>query len=331
MSKGSTNLKKFRFKANFEKAVLSIYEAATTGRGIFEGGYDIWKKKYLPEWRLPLDMEFNPQTEETRKPLEAAEYLWTSLSFERRNKSSTLHLYLHNIWDHPEKRWFFRANEVAKRSIHELREVILGDIHYNLNEPVPKFLANAKKLIKEYGGDPRNTIKGRTVEQARKNLMEFEGIATGNANLAVLHFIHRRLALPTDPENALFKVDIHKARIPLNVEGIVMLNGDKVLHPTTIASDFEQHYWEICKKHKLNPNIADSALWVIGSEVCAKRGLAYCLAGCPLQHNGLCKVNTPLARRQGDYLLFDENGNRPETRREIDQIFFTSLYSSRFK
>src|SRR3989338_5850709 len=80
------------------KEILRVYNAAIEGRGIFYGGHDSWKRRYLPQWRIPNEFEFNPKRTETRNPKEVAKFLWTSVQLERQAISWYLERKFHQIW-----------------------------------------------------------------------------------------------------------------------------------------------------------------------------------------------------------------------------------------
>lgn len=305
--------RKFEFEdKRFENMVLTVYQAAIEGIGIFHGGYDSWKKRYMPEHRYaPND------------PREASEYLQRSHDFERRMQSRVLHRRLKKVWDNPELRWFFKADKVLEHSLDEIEGITRGRIGYVIDNPPQRILNNARIILDEYGGDPRKFVEGVTVEEARNNLMGLAGIGTGIANMAILQFMHRGIVSPNDPENALFKIDVHKGRIPLNVGGINLTHGARDIHVEYLTEAFQQEYWRICTKYKLDPIIVDSALWVLGSEVCAKRSFRSCHMNCPLIHGEkLCLSNVPLTREEQDgvpagrYVLFNKDGSRSDTRRK---------------
>jgi hypothetical protein len=212
------------------------------------------------------------------------------------------------------------------------------DMHYTL-KAVPHrtfgetFIKNAGHLLEKYDSDPRNLIQNLSVEESRNKHMEFEGIGTGIANLNIIHFADRKIASPTDPENMLFKVDVHKGRIPLNVEAITPKNGNREIHVSTIVDELEKAYWNTCKKYQLDPKITDAAIWIIGSAVCTKRNYRVCLANCPLSVDNTCIANTPLNQQNGRYQIKDEQGKRIDTRRDmglIRQMHLMQLYQEEF-
>ena len=306
----------------------SVSSTANDGKGIFYGGPDKWRKRYLPQWNLPKELEHEPERDETAKPLEASNFLFCAVQFERQNVSRYLMKQIHRIWNNPKERWFFDPFEVAERPLSETERIVVGELRYNIagtNEKKTylRFYENSQLLISKYGGDPRNLVDKLSIDDARKRLMKFQGIGTGIANLYIIYLLDRRIASPSDPENILFKIDVHKGRIPINAGCIVLNNGRKDIHVNSLVSKFEQAYKTVCQKEGFNPSEMDAALWVLGSEICAKRSYRACWMNCPLMHNGLCLSNVPLQQNEGAgagrYVLYDERGKRTETRRVEDQ------------
>ncbi len=294
--------------------VLRIYGDAIAGKGIFYGGVDAWRKRFLPQWRIPAELEYSPTRTETRNPELAAKFLWTSVQLERQVNSAYLERKFHEIWNSPQHRWFFFADQARQRSVEDIDWVLDNILHYRIRARPEKLLAqsfkdNSQRLYEGYGGDPRKLIGGLTVEESRQRHMEFEGVGTGIANLNILHFNDRRLAQPTDAENLLFKIDIHKARMPLNVGAITLEEGASRIHMSAIVPKLEQAYKNICLKNELDPSIADAAIWILGSSGCTRADDSWChRIRCPLLET--CLANTPLHENSGAYVILDDKGRR---------------------
>lgn len=303
----------------------SVLIASEEGRGIFRGGRERWTKRYLPQWNIPKELEYNPQRIEVAKPFEASNFLSLEVQLERQNQSRYLMKKLLQIWDDKEKRWLFEPDEVASRPFSLTEEIIEGDIRYkiagtNEKKPAVRIYENAVLLVNNYSGDSRKLVEGMSVEQARENLRQFQGIGPGIVNLYIMYLLDRKIASPLDPENILFKIDVHKGRIPINTGCISLKNGAKDVHVNSLVAKFEQAYKEVCRTGNFDPAYTDSALWVLGSEVCAKRSYQACWNNCPLMHNNLCLSNVPLQQTKGAgsgrFVIFDEHWNRMETRRK---------------
>jgi hypothetical protein len=287
----------------------------------YEFGQSEGIKKYLPQFNLPEDLEHRPRRIETANPLQAPLYLWTCVFFERITKSSQTIKNALRIWDEKSKNWIFNPREVAQRSLPEIEEILTGDFQFNLqglNEEPPeeRFLFNAKHLVDNFGGDPRNLIRYNTVKQARDNLMEFKGIGTGISNLFIIYLMEREIISPRDPENALLKVDVHKGRIPINCGAVRPTNG-QIARDEFYVDTMEKAYREVCRKYDLDAKILDAALWVIGSEICAKRNYGLCNLACAAFT--FCEAYTPEDKETGRYTVLTRDGERIDGRRNKSQ------------
>lgn len=314
--------KKFGFSINqarLEEIVKQIVEARISRQGIFSIAF----KTFLPQWNLPKELEFNPQRIETIDPLSTAKYLWTCVFFERLSQSRVIMRNAQRVWN-SDKRWIFYPEKVVEKDIFEIDEVLKNRFQFGLmgnNEehPSERFRYNSYKIMKEYMGDPRTIIQWNSVEEARKKLMEFKGIGTGIANLYIIYLLDRKIALPTNPEDILFKIDIHKGRIPLNTNALIPENGE--VYREDIAKSLEHAYLNACKNRKIDPSLADASLWIIGSEVCVKRDYNVCCMYCPLVDK-YCVSNVAQDENTGRFKIYDPNGKRIETRKNMGQRFF---------
>lgn len=279
-------------------------------------------KTFLPQWNLPEELEFDPQRDEIANPLIAANYLWTCAFFERLSQSRVIMRNAQKVWN-SDMQWIFFPKAVIKKDIFYIDDILKKGFQFGLrgrNEeyPAERFRYNSMKLVMEYSGDPRNIIEGKSVDEARKKLMEFKGIGTGIANLYIIYLLDRKIASPTNPEDILFKVDIHKGRIPLNTNSISTENGE--VYREDISRDLEQAYLLACKNQNIDPSLTDAALWIIGSELCAKQDYHSC-STCPLV-NSYCVSNVSEDENTGRFKVYDSKGKRVETRKNIGQQTF---------
>ncbi|MDO8459895.1 MAG: hypothetical protein Q7S74_02195 [Nanoarchaeota archaeon] len=312
--------RKYDFDLNESKLtemVLTAYNAAINRQGIFTGDY----LRFLPQWNLPTELEYNPRKIETKDPEQTAKYLWTCAFFERLNQSKIIMENATKVWYSPKKNWIFDSSKVCQAKEALVEQIIRRDFQFNLQgrreaPPVERFCNNAKLIVEKYDCDPRNLIKDNTVEQARKNLIEFEGIGSGIANLFIIYMIERNIALPKDPHNALLKVDIHKGRLPINCNAIIPHNGE-IHRDSSYTDKLEKAYREICQSHKLDSITLDDTLWIIGSEICAKMDYTQCKMNCPLFN--ICEANTPEDRNTGRYII-TKNGKRIDSRKHKEQL-----------
>jgi len=310
-------------KERLREVVLTAYRAYERRRGVFSKGF----REYLPEWNLPEDLEFNPQREISSMPYEASLFLWTSAFFERKVRSRDVNKAARRAWADNGKRWFFFPQYVAMNSKKEVEKVIKKDFSFAITRPeeMPleeRYVRNCQRLMANYRGDPRRMIKNKTVDECRKVLMEFDGIGTGIANLYILFLHDRRIASPSDAEEMMLKVDIHKSRIPLNTNSVVTNNHqvyrDKLVEP------LERTYREICQEEELDSHIVDSVLWIIGSEVCNTMDYDACRRNCPLSER-LCLSNVPEDPVVGRFVVHDEGGKRLDRRKGTGQRYMDFL------
>ena len=311
--------KRFGFRVDRER-LEEVVKAICGARDQKRGVYALNEKQFLPQWNLPQELEYNPQREETNNPLEASKYLWTSAYFERLSQSRTIMRNALKTW-HSDKRWIFDSYEVSRRMVDDTKEVLRDYFQFGLQStgeeaPHIRFKDNATKLYKEYSGDPRNLVDGLSVDESRRRLMEFKGIGTGIANLYIIYLLDRKIASPSDPENILFKVDIHKARIPLNTNSLIPQNGD--VHRDDISGVLEQEYLTVCKSLDKESAKVDALIWLLGSLGCNKKDYHWCKANCPLVDR-YCESNVSENQQTGRFSVYDSDGKRIETRKNMGQ------------
>ena len=286
----------------FTKALDSIFEQLQKKEGLFRED----PKKLLPQWNLPSEFEYSPIQNKPKKPLETSIWLWGRMFCDRKSKSSVLMKNALNAWEDKNLRWIFLPKEIVKRNPEEIKEGLKLGFEYSFSHPNEKsikdsYLDNAKKLILEYDSDPRNLINEKTVEEARKNIMEFDKFGTGLANLYIIELISRSVAMPTDPKNALVKIDVHRERFPLSIGAIT--TDKKILHHGYAISFLEKEYLNYYKKKGLTVQEMidmDHAVWTIGSEVCAKQNIKYCKHLCSLEK--ICNT-VPRTSKNGKWTI----------------------------
>jgi endonuclease III len=308
----------FRFlidQKRLGEVVKVVYEAMLAKEGIFSLDH----KTFLPQWNLPKELEFDPQKDETVDPLTAANYLWTCAFFERLSQSRVIMRNSKKVWD-SQDRWIFYPKKVVEKDMLKVDEVLSSGFQFGLkgkNEesPAMRFWYNSSKLVSEYDGDPRQIVQGNSVDEARRRLMEFKGIGSGIANLYIIYLLDRKIAFPENPEDILFKVDVHKGRIPLNTNSILPENGE--VHRENISRALEQAYLLACVNQGIDPSLTDASLWIIGSELCARQDYHSC-SNCPLVDK-YCVSNVAEDQRTGRFVVYDKSGKRIETRKNIGQ------------
>lgn len=300
-----------------EEIVTVVHRAAKERRGIFEG--DI--RKYLPQWNLPSELESDPQEEKTKDPKRAAQFLWVRLYCDRLSVSDFLMKQNLIAWGRKDLNWIYDPLKVTEKRPEDVEKVLREHFKFaikNKNEPDngTRFWRNAQRLVKSYSADPRNTINYKTVEEARRHLMEFEGIGTGLANLFIVETYTRGIALPTDPENMKIKIDRHKAGIPIYTDAVTPSNGE--IYGDSIVEPLEKIYHDIYTRLGLDPREIDPALWVIGSQVCAQKDSNACALLCPLAKDH-CKGRCSIDENTRRYKVLTKEGKRIDTRKGTNQ------------
>lgn len=305
----------------------TVHNAVENGTGIFATN----PRKFLPQWNLPAEIEHFPQKKEVAEPEKAARFLFLRNQLDRRQSSSDLNSKLLIAWSNPKTNWIFDPRQVFRRDITDIETLLKYQLNSNL--PIhPKlslaqgYFANCRTLFEMYDSDPRNLVIYKTADEARGRIEKLHGFGRGLANLLMVQFLTRSIAQPTDPENIRPKIDVHKARVPINC-GVISLNQDAshkyvtngMLHTGAIARDLETAYVATVARHSVPLIEIEEAIWVLGSRCCTKRNYVHCKKNCPLADT-LCIAMTPLSREvKGYYNIGNSKERRPDDRRELGQ------------
>jgi len=318
------------FEINHKRLALvmrTVYDALKKRQGIFEKD----PKMFLPQWNLPAELEFSPMKTETVDPEKAAIFLFLRNQLDRRQSSSSLHKKVMAGWYDSQINWIFDSKQVSQRELSDIEYVFREKLGSNL--PVhPKmsiaqgYFINCRSLNEIYDSDPRNLVRYKTVYEARKHIMNLHGFGTGLANLFMIELFTRAIAQPTDSYNLRPKIDVHKARVPINSEVVALPRGKGLkhagkglIHMGTIAKLLENAYVEVAKAEGIPIVETEQALWIIGSRVCTKRNYVSCRQNCPLVDR-VCTAMTPLSvEAKGYYILKNPQGQRPDDRNELGQ------------
>lgn len=301
-----------------EEMCECAYKAYFLRKGIFRHGLG----QFIPRFNLPPELEQIPPQ---KKPIDAeaaANYLFLMDSMEKRSVTATNIKNGLRTWENPKTRWIFSPSEVSVYPLHFIDDVCSKNLQYRLANFAESYQTNCRKLVKEYDSHAVNVVAYNTVSQARTNLMEFQGIGTGIANLFITDVIERELAQIRDPKNALLKVDVHKGRLPINV--LAIQTQKSRLRRSDLIERLEQAYWKVCEETGIDPCILDPILWIIGSKICAKRNYSRCVHFCPLEK--MCQRNVFEDGKTSSYVLVDKNGNPIDKRKQKGQgHFFTEF------
>jgi len=293
-------------KEKLTQVCLKSYQAFINKEKIFKTK----REEVLPQFNLPEGLEKNPK--------ETANYLFILALMERKSLTRINIRNGRKTWENPQTKWIF-IPEKSVKNLEGVTQICQENLQYMLNDFPKNYVKNMQLLLEKYNGDPRNIIHKQSIEQARKNLMEFHGIGTGIANLFINYLTDINLICTLNPLEARVKVDVHKARIPINTNCIT---GQDEYRRDIITKPLEDMYLQICKEQKLNAQILDTAPWIIGSEICAKRNYNRCLQDCPIED--LCtscvKENDKTGKIIVHELKRDGKKYRVETRKHARQL-----------
>lgn len=270
-------------------------------------------KTFLPQWNLPVDLEKRLRSNGDSR--DVANYLFTLASMERRQVSRINIRNGKRTWRDLSARWIFDPVEVVERNISTVADICENSLGYKLRGFPTNYFSNAEELTFRYNGDAGNVVRGRSVDKVREELMKFKGIGTGISNLFIIYLSDRGIASPIDCENSRVKVDIHKARIPLNSNCIRVSEN---VRRDALIGPLEEGYLDVCRKYGLDARQLDSALWTVGSELCARNDYRVCHSECPLEE--LCVSNVFEDQKTGLMLVYDKCGKRVDSRKNSKQM-----------
>jgi hypothetical protein len=262
----------------------------------------------------------------TKSPLIASKYLFLQTKHDRLKVSGELMEKTRKLWNNQEYGWIFEPKETIKRTPLELGEILRTELGVALKDnggPTAgeRFYHNMALICKKYSGDPRKTTNGLTAEEARGNLMEFQGIGEGIANLIITQFSERQLGPITDFENMPFKIDTHKGRLPIQLGAIDPFEIQN-LHMNYLEKVAGGLYEKVNKRllredPDLEPWLLDSLVWIVGSKGCAKNNREWCLRSCPLEE--LCKGRVLKDEERGIVKIYCSDGEYLDARKKKDQ------------
>lgn len=305
----------------FLRMLRVVEKAVKEEKGFFHGN---WRREFLPQWNLPLALEFDPQRREVADEKEASRWIFTRVSLDRLSLSGRLGELVKDAWEDEDTRWLFDPAEVRTREVRDVEYALKTCFNHAL--PVTPGMSagegywnNANVLVDRYDGDVRNVLDGGTVSRGIGRLRALDGWGPGLSRLLMVELHDRRIVSPTNVEKLENKVDRHKAGIPLNTECTVV-NGDNV-NMWGIARHLQGYYSLAFSALELPPEDIDAAMWVVGSKGCARQSMYHCNTYCPLAPaaSGLCVRASSLGHNSGAFILM-EDGKKVDRRRPNAQI-----------
>jgi len=297
-----------------------INKASLNGEGIFYGGVNFWRRRFLPQWQLPKEIEYSPQRDGVKDARVAANLLHLEAFCEIRNTSAYIMRNLNRLWNSGE-RWFFEPEEVIKKSWRRIEEIMIDEIHFNFRTEKQssahvRYFDNCRLICNEYQGNAANMVNDLTAKEAQNNLRRLNNFGEQMPHLYICYLLDRGIANVKNPEDILMKVDVHKARLLLNTGVVEPAKGATQMHPSTLARIANNAYHEACRRGNYSTVLSNDSCWVIG-QVCKRKDYYSCVNGCPLMRQGLCLSNVKLSKKNGFFIMRDADGNRVETRRNM--------------
>jgi endonuclease III len=144
------------------------------------------------------------------------------------------------------------------------------------SEAAKRWYKNSIILLQLYQGDPRNIFKGsRDAKEIFKRITQFRGLGRKTGSMLLRCMIDLGLAKLENINDVLPPVDIHDVRIAFYT---------KIAHSEEYSEENAQKFtrviqnvWSyICKEGNLNWLKVDRALWLLGSNGCAKKKCNNC-------------------------------------------------------
>jgi len=191
------------------------------------------------------------------------------------------------------------------------------------------FKANARMMIEKYDADPRNIFAGVTLNTAWERLQEFKYWGAGLASLYLGEMLDLGIVNPTNTHEYQPKIDIHKSRVPANINAIILNPGIRYLYFSELSTNLGLAYAKSAQRTGVNMVRVDAGIWAIGTNVCAKDDYNQCMQYCPLVD--YCQGNakqgrlkaTPNASREfrsaGHLCIYHPDGSRVDKRKNRGQ------------
>lgn len=248
------------------------------------------ERKMCPEKQMIAEIEY-----EGRK----VKWLFFATStMERKNSEQYFKEFREFYLENP---CFFDKENLKKLSQIDSRDEEMGlshkiKEHINLGlylEPVRRWIFNAKKLLSDFEGDPLKIIN-KHIENLDilEELKKFKGLGTKQAKMYLI-FLAKHGFADIDVYGLGPAIDHHFIKISAAC-GIYTFNDG--IRVDTARNQLDKLYTKISREEELNSLILDSALWIIGHELCTKNNNGVCKVYCPL--DDYCSKNLPKINRK---------------------------------
>lgn len=224
--------------------VKQIVHAYKKGRGLFS-------KKTNAEELIPAGMN----------GLEKSLYLFYVIQLDYATKSQRLYAGAKRL--HGAVPNFFSPTTIKKMDNRKLENYLrdyLGPRY--INEAMFRYKTNSVRLLKDYGGDPRNIfLNTRSAKEVLKRVLSFRGFGPKIGNFFIRTMINVFNYSYADVGEILPPVDVHDVRIAYLL-GYVK-SGDMTQKN---IKDVKRLWSTACKEANKSWLVFDKALWLLGSE-----------------------------------------------------------------
>jgi hypothetical protein len=150
------------------------------------------------------------------------------------------------------------------------------------DDPEKNFYAKNQLLLKAFEGNPLNIAKDTgDVKKIIKNCRRFPTFAEGKSALLLKNYVRFGMITLDNLYELPIKIDRHVVRISINKK-VLTVEPEGKCRSNRMISRLRKLYQQVAVEHEISPVELDDAIWVIGSQMCVKKKLAYCQTNCPL-------------------------------------------------
>jgi endonuclease III len=169
------------------------------------------------------------------------------------------------------------ANTFNEAKLQELANILQKYLGVRFPfEAANRWYKNSLLLLQSYEGDPRNIFKGITnARNLFERISKFRGLGRKTGSMLLRCLIDLGIAKVDDINDILPPVDIHDVRIAFRTK--IAYSKEYSEGNARKFTRIIQDVWSyVCKKGNLNWLKVDRALWLLGSNGCAKKNCKNC-------------------------------------------------------
>jgi endonuclease III len=175
-------------------------------------------------------------------------------------------------------------------NLHELANLLRKYLGVRFpSEAAKRWYKNSVILLQLYQGDPRNIFKGsRNAKEIFKKITQFRGLGGKTGGMIFRCMIDLGLAEVENINDVLPPVDIHDVKIAFYTK--IVYSEEYSERNARKFTRVIQNVWScICREGGLNWLTVDRALWLLGSNGCAKRKCNNCPINnfCTMRERGI--------------------------------------------